>query len=144
MKLFKKEYLFFSLAFLFMVVVFGWVIREGFQTNEIGAGGDAGGDRLVQTVAATGGAVSDPKTKDTVGAPGIVRPLGSSPERPTFPAASGLGGLEGGPFESYVQMLVKSELASQGMPLAQPFRNVATESFSVQEVIRSAGKYLSS
>lgn len=140
MKLFKKEYVWFGLAFLFIILVFGCVIREGFA--DIVNPGDAGGDSLVQTIAPTGGAVSEPKPKDSVGAPGISRPLGSSPERPTFPAASGLGGLEGGPFESYVQMLVKSELASQGMPLALPFRDVSKESFSVQDVVLSAGKYL--
>lgn len=81
------------------------------------------GEKVVQSVDNLGfGAVTPPKGKTDVGAPGISRPLGGSWERPTVPAASGLSGLQGGPFEGYVKMLVKSELAAQGVPTAEPFQ----------------------
>lgn len=89
---------------------------------------------VVQSVPATGGAVSPPAMKDSVGAPGVSRLLGSGGYRTgSWPAAAGLDG-QGGAFESYVQMLVKSELAGQGI--------VTNEPFSVKDVIRNAGKVL--
>jgi hypothetical protein len=97
-------------------------------------GNEAAPPGVVQSVPATGGAVSEPQKKDSVGAPGVSRLLGSGGYRSgSWPAAAGLDG-QGGPFESYVQMLVKSELAGQGI--------VTSEPFSVKDVIRNAGKVL--
>jgi hypothetical protein len=92
--------------------------------------------QATQTVPATGGAVSPPATKDSVGAPGVSRLLGSgvsASSAGSWPAAAGLDG-QGGAFESYVQMLVKSELAGQGIRTNEPFQ--------VSDVIRNAGKVL--
>ena len=112
--------------------------------------------QATQTVPATGGAVSPPATKDSVGAPGVSRLLGSGGSRTgSWPAAAGLDG-QGGAFESYVKMLVKSELAGQGIRTNEPFSSRAAsgqglhasvggaraEPFQVSDVIRNAGKVL--
>jgi hypothetical protein len=110
------------------------------QDDLLGGGSDAAPAQATQTVPATGGAVSEPKKKDSVGAPGVSRLLGSgSYHTGGWPSAAGLDG-QGGPFESYVQMLVKSELAGQGIVSSEPFK--AAEPFSVKDVIRNAGKVL--
>ena len=75
---------------------------------------------VTQNVASTGGAVSEPKKKDTVSAPGVIQPLGSSGYKPFFPAAVEID--QDKPFESYIQMLVRSELASQGVRTNEPFQ----------------------
>jgi hypothetical protein len=89
------------------------------QTN-MALGGDAGVGPATQNIPDTGGAVSAPKKSDTVSAPGVSRPLGSSGETTSFPAAVNLGTDK--PFENYIQMLVRSELASQGVPMNEPFQ----------------------
>jgi hypothetical protein len=82
-----------------------------------------------QTVASTGGPVSPAEPSKVVTAPGVVRPADAGSVRPSFPAAAGLEGVaEGGPFEKYVQMLVKSELAAEGKTAA-----VAAEAFVAKE-----------
>jgi hypothetical protein len=68
-----------------------------------------------QTVASTEGPVSPAEPSKVITAPGVVRPADAGSVRPSFPAAAGLEGVAaGGPFEKYVQMLVKSELAAEG------------------------------
>jgi hypothetical protein len=119
-------------------------------------GNEAAPAGAVQTVPATGGAVSPPAMKDSVGAPGVSRLLGSGGSvSGSWPAAASLDG-QGGAFESYVQMLVKSELAGQGIRTNEPFKSTAlsgqglrasvggarAEPFSVKDVIRNAGKVL--
>ncbi len=68
-----------------------------------------------QAAASTGGPVSPAESSTVITAPGVVRPAGAGSVRPSFPAAAGLDGLEGGPFESYVKMLVRSELSGLGV-----------------------------
>jgi hypothetical protein len=65
--------------------------------------------------------VSPATVYTVVTAPGVARPVGSTSERPTFPDASGLTGLEPGPFETYIKMLVRSELAAGGVVHNEPF-----------------------
>lgn len=65
-----------------------------------------------------------------VTAPGVLRPANGSSERATFPTAVNLA--EDRPFETYVQMLVRSEMAAQGVPTNEPFQ--------LQEVIENAGR----
>jgi hypothetical protein len=82
-----------------------------------------------QTVASTEGPVSPAEPSKVVTAPGVVRPADAGSVRPSFPAAAGLEGVAaGGPFEKYVQMLVKSELAAEGKTAA-----VAAEAFVAKE-----------
>lgn len=65
-----------------------------------------------------------------VSAPGTVRPASATSERPTFPAA--VSATEDRPFETYVQMLVRSEMAAQGVPTNEPFQ--------VEQVIENVSK----
>ena len=81
-----------------------------------------------QTVASTEGPVSPAEPSKVVTAPGVVRRETTS-VRPSFPAAAGLEGVaEGGPFEKYVQMLVRSELAAEGKTAA-----VVADGFAMKE-----------
>ena len=86
------------------------------QDNTVGGSGTTGS---IQAPMDTSSPVSPATTYYTVNAPGVSRPVGSSSVRPSYPAAAGLDGT--GPFETYVQMLVKSELAAQGVPTNEPF-----------------------
>jgi hypothetical protein len=62
-------------------------------------------------------------------APGEVRPVDAGSERPTFPAAAKPTGFEAqGPFESYVKLLVNSELSAQGIPVSEGFQGNSIES----------------
>jgi hypothetical protein len=82
-----------------------------------------------QEVASTEGPVSPAEPSKVVTAPGVVRPADAGSVRPSFPAAAGLEGVaEGGPFEKYVQMLVKSELAAEGRA-----SSAAAEAFVAKE-----------
>lgn len=71
------------------------------------------GNMAKQTVASTDGPVSPAESSDVITSPGLVRSAGAGSGRLTFPAAAGLDDLEG-PFEKYVQMLVRSELVAKG------------------------------
>ena len=82
------------------------------QDNSVGGWN---GQPAEQAVTSTEGPVSPADSSDVVTAPGVVRRAGARSRHPSFPAAAGLDGLEGGPFESYVKMLVKSELAGLGV-----------------------------
>ncbi len=68
-----------------------------------------------------------------VTAPGVARHVGSTSVKSSYPAAAGLDGT--GPFETYVQMLVKSELAAQGVPTVEPFAVP-----SIVDTVRNATK----
>jgi hypothetical protein len=82
-----------------------------------------------QEVASTEVPVSPAEPSTVITAPGVVRPADAGSVRPSFPAAAGLEGVaEGGPFEKYVQMLVRSELAAEGRTAA-----VAAEAFVAKE-----------
>lgn len=82
-----------------------------------------------QTVASTEGPVSPAEPSNVVTAPGVVRPAAAGSIKPSFPAAADLEGVaEGGPFETYVKMLVKSELAAEGRTAA-----VAADGFAMKE-----------
>jgi hypothetical protein len=85
------------------------------QDNSVGEGVEL----ATQEVASTEGPVSPAESSSVVTAPGIVRPAHAGSVRPSFPAAAGLDGeASGGPFEQYVKMLVRSELAAEGKPFA--------------------------
>lgn len=56
---------------------------------------------------------------DNISAPGEVRPRGSTSEKDTYPPAVDLS--TDRPFEKYISMLVRSELAGQGVPTNEPF-----------------------
>ena len=68
---------------------------------------------------AGGGAVSPPKTSKYVSGNGVVRPYGASGARPN---GANTTGINDSPLESYVKMLVSSELSSQGIPTNEPFQ----------------------
>ncbi len=65
-----------------------------------------------------------PDGKNLITAPGVARPVGSTSERPTYPAAVDV---EPSTFEKYVGTLVKSVMAEQGKPV--------TEGFQLQEIV---------
>jgi hypothetical protein len=105
----------------------------GIQTNVVGGGGDI----QPQGTGVLGAAITSPpvsdepvspgRSYDTVTAPGILRQRGiQSPIE--VPAPSGLPS-----FDSYIQTMVRSELASQGIPV--------TETFQMQDVVKNTGAY---
>lgn len=65
------------------------------------------------------GPVSPATSYSTVTAPGVARPVGASsvPASVRFDPALG-----DAPLESYVKMLVNSQLAAQGIPTNEPFQ----------------------
>ena len=65
------------------------------------------------------GAVSPPSTSKYATGNGVVRPYGASAARTPIANPTGLGDA---PLESYVKMLVSSELAAQGVPTNEPFQ----------------------
>ena len=101
------------------------------QDNTVGGGGDNG--LAFQGTPSTDDPVSTAQIFDMITAPGVALPIGSSSVRPSYPAAAGLDGT--GPFETYVQMLVKSELAAQGVPTNEPFAMP-----SIVDTVRNATK----
>lgn len=99
-------------------------LQKGPTASDIASAQDNSVRLAEQAVASTEGPVSPATAYTVVSAPGVLRPLGSTSVRPSFPAAAGLDDLKGGPFEKYVQMLVKSELVAQGKTpsvAAEPF-----------------------
>lgn len=106
------------------------------QDNTVGG---SGVQQAVQAPTDTSAPVSPPTTYEVVTAPGVARPVGSTSVRPSYPAAVSLDDVSGGPFEKYVQMLVRSELSAQGQPLN-------TESFVAKEegAIENATGYVQS
>jgi hypothetical protein len=77
------------------------------------------------------GAVSPGKTSQYISGTGVVRSI-------TDESIRGLNNspdLTQSPIENYVRMLVRSELASEGIPIIEPFQ-------SPSEVIGNAGKFL--
>lgn len=81
----------------------------GIQTNKPISDTSGGGG-----VPSTG-----PQPAPTITAPGISRPLGSASQQISYPSAAGLGGT---PFDDYIKIMVRSELAQQGVPLNEPFQ----------------------
>jgi hypothetical protein len=69
--------------------------------------------------------------KSYVSSPGTVRPSDSTSEKLPFPAAVELS--SDSPFETYVAMLVRSELAGQGIPTREPFQ--------LSDTVEAAGQY---
>ena len=65
------------------------------------------------------GPVSPSTSYTSVTAPGVARPLGAS----SIPATVRNGADTGSPLESYVKMLVNSQLAAQGVPTNEPFQS---------------------
>lgn len=62
--------------------------------------------------------VSPSRSYTTVSGNGVVRPLGASSIPDTAVNSTGLGPA---PLDAYVRMLVRSELASEGLPMNEPF-----------------------
>jgi hypothetical protein len=101
--------------------------ESGPSSSELSSASDSG--NLIQTPAApvqtnvvrsnTGEPVSSAKTYDTVNAPGVVRSLTAG----SIPATVQKGvDKDDAPLESYIKMLVNSQLAAQGVPTNEPFQ----------------------
>ena len=82
--------------------------------NELNVPGNYRGPR-----GAGDGAVSPPKTSNYVSGNAVLRRVGASGVPITAVNATGLGAA---PFETYIKMLVSSELAAQGIPTNEPFQ----------------------
>lgn len=67
----------------------------------------------------TGMPVSPTTTYSQITAPGIARPVGASPIPPLVRHDPAFGDA---PLESYVKLLVNSQLAKQGVPMNEPFQ----------------------
>jgi hypothetical protein len=65
------------------------------------------------------GAVSPPKTYNTVSGNGVVRHLGDS----SIPVTA-VNSYTGNPLDDYIKMIVRSQLAAQGVPTNEPFQNL--------------------
>jgi hypothetical protein len=72
-------------------------------------------------------------------APGVARNVGAS----SVPATVRPGADDASPLDSYVKMLVNSQLAAQGIPTVEPFQS-SVEPFQVNETtaIPNASDYL--
>jgi len=83
---------------------------------------DAGWDVDVAGSGVIGsGPVTAPKTTSEVSGNGVVRPVGATGGGPY--KITNQPSLFTSPFEEYVKVLIKSELASQGVPTNEPFQN---------------------
>ncbi len=92
------------------------------QTNDanISVGGEKALDVQTNNVRSQGsgpGAVSPPKRYTAVSAPGVWRPLSQG-----NPQGGDATAIDASPLESYVKMLVNSQLAEQGIPTNEPFQ----------------------
>ena len=77
-----------------------------------------------------GGAVSPPKLYTTVSGNGLVRRVGQS----SVPfGISKSADLQASPLEDYVKLLVRSELASEGIPMNEPFQVNETQALGNAE-----------
>ena len=65
------------------------------------------------------GAVSPPRTYDTVSGNGVVRRLRDS----SIPVTA-VNSSTGNPIDDYIKMIVRSQLAAQGVPTNEPFQNL--------------------
>lgn len=65
------------------------------------------------------GAVSPPTTYNTVSGNGVVRRLGDS----SIPVTA-VDSSTGNPIDNYIKMIVRSQLAAQGVPTNEPFQNL--------------------
>ena len=65
------------------------------------------------------GAVSPPRTYNTVSGNGVVRRLGDS----SIPVTA-VNSSTGNPLDDYIKMIVRSQLAAQGVPTNEPFQNL--------------------
>lgn len=65
------------------------------------------------------GAVSPPRTYNTVSGNGVVRRLGDS----SIPRTA-VNSSTGNPLDDYIKMIVRSQLAAQGIPTNEPFQNL--------------------
>jgi len=85
-----------------------------------GVGGNPNWDSITYSGAtgAGSGPVSRSTSYTTVSGNGVVRPLGASSIPTTAVNSTGLGPA---PLDAYVRMLVRSELASEGIPSIEPF-----------------------
>ena len=89
-----------------------------------------GGGSAAQDNTAAGGGETGGTGETDITAPGSTRPLGSTSERPNFPDNVSVS--DDKPFETYVQMLVRSEMAAQGVRTNEPFH--------VQQVIQNVSR----
>jgi hypothetical protein len=71
----------------------------------------------VRSAGSGAGAVSPPKRYTAVSAPGVWRPLSQG-----NPQGGNATAIDASPLESYVKMLVNSQLAEQGIPTNEPFQ----------------------
>jgi hypothetical protein len=85
-----------------------------------------------------GGAVSPPKLYTTVSGNGLVRRVGQS----SVPfGISKSADLQASPLEDYVKLLVRSELASEGIPMNEPFQVNETQALgNAEEYLKKTTK----
>jgi hypothetical protein len=84
------------------------------------------------------GAVSPPKLYTTVSGNGMVRRVGQS----SVPfVISKSADLQASPLEDYVKLLVRSELASEGVPMNEPFQVNETQAIgNAEEYLKKTTK----
>jgi cytoskeletal protein RodZ len=121
-------------AALIIVAAFFYKTHEGYEEVTEQKVEDVQDNTFKQNVPEEDKEEEAPAGSSTISAPGVTRPVGSTSERPTYPDATILE--EDRPFETYIQMLVRSELAAQGVPTNEPFQ--------VADVINGAGGYFKS
>jgi hypothetical protein len=87
------------------------------------------------------GAVSPPKLYTTVSGNGLVRRVGQS----SVPfGISKSADLQASPLEDYVKLLVRSELASEGIPMNEPFQVNETQALgNAEEYLKKVTKGVS-
>jgi hypothetical protein len=96
------------------------------------------GSRGAGVLGTGSGAVSPPKLYTTVSGNGLVRRVGQS----SVPfGISKSADLQVSPLEDYVKLLVRSELASEGIPMNEPFQVNETQALgNAEEYLKKTTK----
>jgi hypothetical protein len=99
---------------------------------------DIAGSKGAGVLGTGSGAVSPPKLYTTVSGNGLVRRVGQS----SVPfGISKSADLQASPLEDYVKLLVRSELASEGIPMNEPFQvNEAQALGNAEEYLKKTTK----
>ena len=107
------------------------------QTDLLG-GNELDGPPYSGARGAGAGAVSPPSTSMYATGNGVVRRYGASGARPNGADPTDINA---SPLESYVKMLVNSQLASQGVPMNEPFQVNETEAIpNAEEILKKSMK----
>jgi hypothetical protein len=99
---------------------------------------DIAGSKGAGVLGTGDGAVSPPKLYTTVSGNGLVRRVGQS----SVPfGISKSADLQASPLEDYVKLLVRSELASEGIPMNEPFQVNETQALgNAEEYLKKTTK----